>query len=1291
MAEKFALIIGNSHYEDSRLGRLKAPDVDVRELESVLRCPDIGQFTEVMALRDESCAVVRKAVARFYDRRKRDDLLFLYFSGHGVKDEQGHLYLALRDTEVGLLAGTAIETSFISARMDRSFSKRQVLVLDCCHSGAFAHGTKSAQGVSVGTAQAFEGTGLGRVILTATDATQYAWDGDHLEGEPQNSVFTRHLIEGLKSGAADHDADGVVTVDELYDYVHEQVVNTTPRQTPYKWSYRQQGEIVLAHNPFVKSGTLPAAVRDAVASTSPLVRLDAVRDLQTLLRGQDVGQSRAALAALKVLTQDDSRKVATTAIEALSVHESEHHEHQVVPPPPTTQDDRPPVSLPPEPPVEDRSGSRPSDVFISYAREDQETAKALAKVLSAKGWKIWWDRKIAPGESFDKAIERQLKTCKCAIVLWSTHSVDATWVRNEARRAARRSVLLPILIEAVETPLEFDDLQAVDLISWQVPAEHPEFEALFDRIQELAGVPLDTRARIAVERARGEFAAGRRDAAITILAEFQPAHAQVAWALDDLRREAASIAREQAEATRRAQEAAERQRALAAEQARIDELLQRGQLEAADRTLDDAERDFGTTQFAQLRTKLNSLTTRAQEDDRARSAAEHARREFTAGRHEAAVASLVEFQPPHTLIATALNELQQEAERIARQAEAARRAAEAARRQRALAAEQARIRRLARAGELGAVDRALTTAEREFGVAEFTPRRTRWNSLAAQSAEDERARSTIEVARREFAAGGHQTAIASLAGLRPVHELVAEALNELREEAALIARERAEAQAEADRVAREQAEVAQGAEHAAQKQRALAAAQTRIDELLSRGHLDAADRALASTEQEFGRPALASPRERWTRLRAQAFEDERARAAVDNARRESAAGRQEAAVASLEGFQPEHAVVTAALHEMREEIERIARQQIEERQRAEEASQRERSVADAQAHIHELLALGQLEAADQALDAAEREFGRAALLPFRERWKRHKRIEGVVVPESAPRLFPRRFAAAAAAVAVVVVSVWVARHPATPGDPAVIQPGDSTTSSSSGPSAIVEPAVTPTPPAPLVVETAAIEPPARTPPVPDPSPQPTRVDDQADAKRREELRQAADAAQRARNAAQAEEAQRFQDEKVAAEAQAAKKAAEAQQAQQAQDAKRLQDQKLAAEAQAAKKAAEAQEAKRLQEQKQAADAQAARFFEAIRGNWVHEEEETTQLTRTQTQELLAMDASCSGTLTRAVSSYERGFAGWKRVDSQTTRFAIRCDPAGLVSGELNTRLSIDGAMLVLGMSRFVRR
>ena len=317
MSGKFALIIGNSRYDDASLGRLKAPDIDVHELEGVLKSPEVGRFDEVVTLLNQDCASVRKAIARFYDQRQRDDLLLLYFSGHGVKDEQGHLYLALRDTESGLLAGSAIETAFITGRMDRSFSKRQVLVLDCCHSGAFAHGAKAAQGVSVGTAEAFEGTGLGRVVLTATDSTQYAWEGDQVIGDAQNSLFTHFLIEGLKTGAADKDEDGVVTVDELYDYVREQVLTTTPRQTPQKWSYLQRGAIVLAQNPFANRSVLPAEIEEAINSKLSGLRLEAVGHLEALLHGHHAGRAHAALEALKALSLDDSRKVANAAAQVL--------------------------------------------------------------------------------------------------------------------------------------------------------------------------------------------------------------------------------------------------------------------------------------------------------------------------------------------------------------------------------------------------------------------------------------------------------------------------------------------------------------------------------------------------------------------------------------------------------------------------------------------------------------------------------------------------------------------------------------------------------------------------------------------------------------------------------------------------------------------------------------------------------------------------------------------------------------------------------------------------------------
>jgi len=261
MPNRYALIIGNSEYADSKLATLRTPDSDVNTLADVLRSPAMGNFDDVEVLLNRDSAIVRKTITRFFSNKKRDDLLLLYFSGHGVLDDRGRLFLAVKDTEHHLLRGTSLPASFITDEMDNCNSRRQILILDCCHSGAFARGTKSALGKSVGTSSAFMGNGSGRIVLTASDSTEYAWEGDRLLGSRQNSVFTHYLIKGIETGEADLNRDGVITVDELYDFAHENVSDSASKQTPGKWSYKQQGEIIIAKNPCVD---LPASQTPAM-------------------------------------------------------------------------------------------------------------------------------------------------------------------------------------------------------------------------------------------------------------------------------------------------------------------------------------------------------------------------------------------------------------------------------------------------------------------------------------------------------------------------------------------------------------------------------------------------------------------------------------------------------------------------------------------------------------------------------------------------------------------------------------------------------------------------------------------------------------------------------------------------------------------------------------------------------------------------------------------------------------------------------------------------------------------
>ncbi|HEX9732755.1 MAG TPA: FHA domain-containing protein [Thermoanaerobaculia bacterium] len=297
VGRRMALVVGNSVFDDGRLSRLVKPNRDASRLAEVLRDPRIGSFDDVEVLLDEPTSSVRRQIASFFSRKKPDDLLLLYYSGHGVRDDHGHLYLASKDTEIDLLSATAIPSHFIAQEMDRSRSKSAVLILDCCHSGAFPQGAKGVLGGSVGTAAAFEGTGYGRVVLAATDETQFALEGDRMIGDADSSLFTRFLIEGMESGMADRDGDGWLTLDELFDYAYERVVSDTPRQTPVKWSYKQPVEIRLARTPrpFLRGLDLPSGEHQWMTQARTVAGEGAVRALVKLLQsGQEAFTTAAA-------------------------------------------------------------------------------------------------------------------------------------------------------------------------------------------------------------------------------------------------------------------------------------------------------------------------------------------------------------------------------------------------------------------------------------------------------------------------------------------------------------------------------------------------------------------------------------------------------------------------------------------------------------------------------------------------------------------------------------------------------------------------------------------------------------------------------------------------------------------------------------------------------------------------------------------------------------------------------------------------------------------------------------
>ncbi|MEM7799501.1 MAG: caspase family protein, partial [Chloroflexota bacterium] len=223
---------------------------DGEDLGAILKDPAIAAFDEVSHLHNQSSSQIRRAIVGFYREKKKEDLLFFYFSGHGVlSDSSRQLYFAVRDTEKAYLSANGIEAGFVDRQMKQCRSRRKIVVLDCCYSGAYLQGSKGDDAINTGAI--FDPKGYGHYILTATDRLQQAWEGHKINPRYRHSLFTHHLIEGLATGAAGRPYEPHIAMDDLQRYINRQVLeeeNRERQQTPKSWSGEVAGELFIAQN-----------------------------------------------------------------------------------------------------------------------------------------------------------------------------------------------------------------------------------------------------------------------------------------------------------------------------------------------------------------------------------------------------------------------------------------------------------------------------------------------------------------------------------------------------------------------------------------------------------------------------------------------------------------------------------------------------------------------------------------------------------------------------------------------------------------------------------------------------------------------------------------------------------------------------------------------------------------------------------------------------------------------------------------------------------------------------------
>ncbi|MEU6533790.1 caspase family protein [Streptomyces sp. NPDC046928] len=320
---RHALIIANERYDDRALKQLKAPGHDADALAEVLGDPRIGDF-DVDVVSNQPSYVLRRRIEHFFSDRRRDDTLVVHFSCHGIKSESGELYFAASDTEPQLLEATAVPAQFVRRCMSRSRAGRTVLFLDCCYGGAFSRsssGVRATGDVNVLDSFATDkpAGGRGWAVITASSSMEYAVEGGDLTEDraPRPSVFTGAVVRGLDTGEADLDADGEISLDDLYDYVYDRVRGQNPHQTPGK-TVEMQGDLHLAHSRRhrrveIAAEPVPESWRAALRSKNHFTRMGAVAELRYRLASESLPVAEGARQALLDVADNDMRQIADTA------------------------------------------------------------------------------------------------------------------------------------------------------------------------------------------------------------------------------------------------------------------------------------------------------------------------------------------------------------------------------------------------------------------------------------------------------------------------------------------------------------------------------------------------------------------------------------------------------------------------------------------------------------------------------------------------------------------------------------------------------------------------------------------------------------------------------------------------------------------------------------------------------------------------------------------------------------------------------------------------------------------
>lgn len=235
---RYAILIGSSEFpEEPRLNPLRCPLNDVDGMAEVLASPEYGGFSEVAVFKNRPHTEINFKLNEVLNQATKDDFVLIYYSGHGKLDRSGRLHLTTSDTRLDVLGATSIAWPRVVDYLRDAYTTKVAVLLDCCYGGAAGASFRSTVEDQIQQATQARGT----YVMTAATSTELAREKE----QDEYGLFTKHVIEGIKTGDADLDGDGQISMDDLYRYVQEHLREEGGQQ-PTMTGIDVRGELYIA-------------------------------------------------------------------------------------------------------------------------------------------------------------------------------------------------------------------------------------------------------------------------------------------------------------------------------------------------------------------------------------------------------------------------------------------------------------------------------------------------------------------------------------------------------------------------------------------------------------------------------------------------------------------------------------------------------------------------------------------------------------------------------------------------------------------------------------------------------------------------------------------------------------------------------------------------------------------------------------------------------------------------------------------------------------------------------------